>query len=83
MLEGLTPPTKKVQCSITKWRNELSEEDQRIFDEALENPQWSTNALASALQERGAPWAYYTLSRHRQGICVCNRGNNARESLSS
>lgn len=80
MLEGLTPPVRKKRCGLYEWRETLSEDDRRILDNAFADEAWSTSGLAKALMERGAPFRYQVVYRHRHNFCSCSeRKQNARE----
>lgn len=73
MLEGLTPPNKNNQCLIGKLYDGLDGEDQKIFDQALKDPRWSSAALTRALQDRGMDLGETALRKHRDGKCGCFR----------
>lgn len=82
MLEGLTPINRKKSCAFAMFRDTLEASDQRILDDAMENPEWSTNGLVRALNERGLKIAYQNLYRHRSKGCSCDqtKGRDAGES---
>jgi len=74
MLEGLTPPkSKAVYCKIDQMLAELDDNDKQIFNDALDNEDWSANGLSMALRQRGLSVADTTITKHRQKACACFR----------
>ena len=73
MLEGLTPPSKEALCKVSRLAAELSKEDYDILAAALNDPRWSTTALANALTERGFVIGDGAVRKHRQKTCCCAR----------
>ena len=76
MLEGLTPPKNaSVYCRIDQLQQQMSDKDQEIFMDAINNPKsWSANALSTALRQRGVSVADTTITKHRNKTCACYRG---------
>jgi hypothetical protein len=71
MLEGMRPPSKKTACGVSKGAELLSKEDYKVLVEALENPAWSHEALASELTKRGFTVGKDLIRKHRGGLCNC------------
>jgi hypothetical protein len=72
LLNGLTPPTRKLTCKVqTTWEN-LEPEDAEIFDKAVNDSNtWAARTLANALQNRGISISDLSITRHRNGNCSC------------
>lgn len=70
MLEDLVTP-KKPKCKVGRIRDGLEPSDQKILDDALANPDWSSFQLARELTKRGLNVSRETLVQHRQGSCNC------------
>lgn len=75
MLEDMKPKTKDNLCGmVKKAMAELSEADQKIFFDALEDRQtWSGLGLTNALRERGFKTNKNSLQEHRNKACACAR----------
>ena len=73
MFEGLEPPKGNGLCLIGRKATELSEEDLQIFNDALDNPMWTTHKLLASLKERGFIVGYTSINRHRKKECTCAR----------
>lgn len=73
MLEGLEPPVNKAVCKVERLAAELSQEDKEILESALADSRWTTNALVSALADRGFVVGDTALRKHRDGKCCCAR----------
>lgn len=73
MLEGLTPPVNAALCLVGRKAAELDENDNRILQESIDNPLWSTTALTAALTERGFVVGETALRKHRKMECACAR----------
>lgn len=75
MLEGLTPQSRFAdECSvIRRAKAELSESDQKILFDALENKLFSNLNLAKQLTERGFKVSEGLIRAHRIGGCACAR----------
>ena len=72
MLENLAPREPKLSSKIEEIRSGLSSEDQKLFDEYLEDvDRWSPNGLALALSTQGIRLSGDTIRRYRQrrGLC--------------
>lgn len=76
MLEGLTPPPgRNYTCKVLTTLTGLSDTDRAILETALADIiTWPHNTLSNALASRGITLADTTISRHRKGLCPCNRG---------
>ena len=73
MLEGLKPPTGSKPCIVARKADSLDKKDREIFEEALKDPKWSTNALRWALAGRGFEVSDTALRGHRTESCSCAR----------
>lgn len=73
MLEGLSKPKNDRLCGVMAKRKTLDESDQRILDEALADPEWSSYQLQIALASLGFRTAIETIRKHRAGNCICSR----------
>jgi len=73
MLEGLEPPLKDSLCIVTRKALELSEEDQKVLEAALNDPRWTASALTRALTERGFVVGDTALRKHLRKDCACAR----------
>lgn len=76
MLEGLTPPKNKSEfCKVERVMSGLSESDQAILNEALDNVDiWPHATLSKAIRQRGVSLADVTIANHRKRSCACFRG---------
>jgi hypothetical protein len=76
MLEGLTPPKNKSEsCKVEQVLSKISEADQAILIEALENQLlWPHATLSKAIRQRGLSLADVTIANHRRRTCACFRG---------
>lgn len=73
MLEGLTPTHRVYPCKIRSVLASLSESDKKILSEALDNPEWTNSALATALNNKGLKVSRYSVETHRGKNCSCWR----------
>lgn len=74
MLENLQPPDHSRACRIGSILAELNETDQVILNDALnDQARWSSNALVTALKERGVQVSIHPIINHRRGICKCSK----------
>jgi hypothetical protein len=75
MLEGLAPTSyAKTKCSlIERSETKLSEADQQILADALNNKLFSNLNLAEQLTQRGFSISENVIRRHRIGKCACAR----------
>lgn len=71
MLEGLKPPIKDRLCIIGVKASELSKEDVKILNEAIDNHLWSSSSLAEELTKRGFTVARGSIEKHRKKLCLC------------
>lgn len=65
------------RCKIASILRELEPADQQILKDAIASPSWNTNALVTALGQRGLKVSYGTLRRHEQKLCNCEAAQYA------
>lgn len=77
MLEGLAPTDRYFgPCGlIRRAQEQLSESDQKILFDALENKLFSNNGLAEQLTQRGFSISEHSVRKHRIGKCSCARNS--------
>jgi hypothetical protein len=73
MLENINPTTRQYPCKMNTILNNLNESDRKILLEALESPLWNTNALTTALNDRGLKISRYSVDSHARKRCSCWR----------
>jgi hypothetical protein len=74
MLEGLEPKKKNAACAVRKLMDTLGDKDSKILTDAVADvATWTSNALSTALRDRGIIVADHTITKHRNRICVCYR----------
>lgn len=73
MLEDLQKPRRANTCRVSTIKAELSEDDYKIFLDAVNDEGWSGHALKSALNERGLSIAGDSILKHRKGVCKCSK----------
>lgn len=73
MLENLGEPQSKGICKFAIAMRELSESDQKILQDALDNPEWGSVFLTRRLNDLGFKVYRDTLTRHRTKECSCAR----------
>lgn len=74
MLEGIKPPQKEAVCYLMrKAASDLDSADLAILNEALADPRWSSNALGTALNDRGFKINKGAINEHRTKKCACAR----------
>lgn len=73
MLENLGVPEVKDVCSLMRKATDLSQEDFDILMDAVANPNWSPDKLATRLRQLGFEIAKETIRKHRNGECLCAR----------
>ena len=73
MLEGLTPQVKKSSCKVRTILESLDAKDQAILVAALANEDWTANALARELTNRGIPISEKPVMTHKRKGCSCAR----------
>lgn len=71
MLEGLTPPIKDRLCIIGQKASDLSKEDVKILNDAINNRLWSATGLAEELSKRGFVIGRGSIDKHRKKLCLC------------
>jgi hypothetical protein len=72
MLENLKKPERQSSCIIRSILYKLNPEDYQILTDALVDPEWSAQALATGLRENGIIVAANSIVRHRKGGCSCD-----------
>ena len=78
MLEGLKPPVRMSSgCKVVKIADGLSADDSKLFMQYVDDPNWVAEQLMNALAERGVFIGAMAIRKHRKGICMCTRGNDA------
>jgi DNA-binding HxlR family transcriptional regulator len=73
MLEGMEPQVKKQSCKVRTVLESLDAKDKEILIQALENTQWSANALAKELTSRGIQISEKPVMAHKTKGCSCAR----------
>lgn len=73
MLEDLQKPKRANTCRIVTIKAELSEDDYKIFMDAVYDESWSGHALKSALNEKGLSISGDSILKHRKGACKCSK----------
>lgn len=69
-------PGRPQACKLAKFMESLEQSDQDILNAALFNrAKWSTNALHTALRQKGVEIGYQVIYRHRTGACSCEKQN--------
>lgn len=71
MLEGMTPPVRISTCKVRTVKDQLEESDAELLESYVQDPEWSTNALAGALKKRDVHLSANTILKHRKGNCSC------------
>ena len=71
MLEGLEKRQQKRSCIVRTRRDELSDSDKAILDEALTSGEYTAYQLHVALADKGLKIAADSIRRHMKGICSC------------
>lgn len=73
MLKLELPQPKRQACIInTTWSN-LNKEDQKIFNEAINNPDWPASTLSKQLADNGIMISESPIRKHRRGECACSK----------
>ena len=73
MLEGLTPPPKKIECRVVVIAQELDKKDAEIFLGAVMDTNWTILGLSTELKKRGITIGEKPITAHRKGVCACLR----------
>lgn len=73
LLDNFEPRDKQTPCRIRTVLSKLSVADQTVLNQALNNKDWTANALATELTRRGVKIGRESVSRHRNGECSCLR----------
>jgi len=73
MLEGMEPQVKKQSCKVRTILESLDAKDKEILIQALADNQWTANALARELTNRGIPISEKPVMTHKRKGCSCAR----------
>jgi len=71
MLEDLNIPGKVFSCRVKSIKNDLSDADAKIFEEAVMNPSWQLTVLSRELKKRNINISDNSMRRHRLKACSC------------
>ncbi len=71
MLEDLKIPVKLTPCRVRTVKDELSEKDAVIFEEAVMNPDWFCKTLSNELLKREVKISDTAIKHHREKRCSC------------
>jgi hypothetical protein len=71
MLEDLSLPVRQTSCKIRTLKNELSEKDATILEQAVMNPEWPYKTLSNELAKRGTKASDVSIKTHREKRCSC------------
>lgn len=77
VLEDLKPKAQVFPCKFRELLHELSDSDRQILKDAIDSPDWTTNALTRALKDRGIDISYTSVRRHEVRHCSCEAGEYA------
>lgn len=73
ILDNLDPPERQSRCVIAKTKLILSDEDKKLFEEAVNNDKWPASQLSIELGNRGIRVSRFALMDHRKKVCECSR----------
>jgi len=74
VLEGMKPHKQRYPCRVATIKEELSEKDNAILDDALaDRNTWTNYGLSKALTDRGITCNEKTIRKHREKACSCWR----------
>lgn len=73
MLEGLTPPPKKIDCRVRAVAEELDVKDAKILYDSVMNTEWTILGLSNELKKRGILLGEKPITAHRKGLCGCSK----------
>jgi len=71
MLEDLSLPVKLYSCRVRTVREEMSESDGQILEDAVMNPAWPCKTLQNELLKREVKLSDTTIKHHREKRCSC------------
>ena len=71
MLEDLSVPLRFFPCRIKLIKDELSETDATILEEAVMNPEWPCRTLETELFRKGLLLSEKLINKHRKKRCSC------------
>ena len=71
-LAGGPPPRKDLRCAVGRLIVSLDEDEADALRSALDDESWQGVEIAKVLAEEGHDIAYYSVNRHRRGLCKCN-----------
>jgi hypothetical protein len=71
LLEDLQIPIKRTPCRVRTLKEEMSDKDAAILEEAVMNPSWPCKTLQNELAKRGAKISDTAIKHHREERCSC------------
>jgi hypothetical protein len=71
MLEDLSLPVKLYSCRVRTVREEMSEKDAEILEDAVMNPAWPCKTLQNELLKREIKLSDTVIKNHREKRCSC------------
>jgi hypothetical protein len=71
MLEDLSLPVKLYSCRVRTVREEMSESDGQILEDAVMNPAWPCKTLQNELLKREIKLSDTVIKNHREKRCSC------------
>jgi hypothetical protein len=71
MLEDLSLPVKLYSCRVRTLREEMSESDGQILEDAVMNPAWPCKTLQNELLKREIKLSDTVIKNHREKRCSC------------
>ena len=71
MLEDLKIPVKITSCRVRTLRDELSDKDSIILEEAVMNQEWACKTLSNELLKRDLKISDTAIKHHREKRCSC------------
>ena len=71
ILDDLTPTQRTYSCKVKSVAESLDKDDRAKFMEAIDNPKWTSRALAEELAKRGILISRYPIENHRRKVCQC------------
>jgi hypothetical protein len=77
VLEDLKPKTRLRTCRMRELLHSLSDTDRQILKDAIQSPDWTSNALLRALRDKGIEISYTSVRRHEVRHCSCGESEYA------
>jgi hypothetical protein len=71
MLEDLSLPVKLYSCRVRTVREEMSDSDGQILEDAVMNPAWPCKTLQNELLKREIKLSDTVIKNHREKRCSC------------